>query len=70
MPRVSKLGLKGLSGYYTNEIAVEAARWGVTGLNKRATLTKHLIKKGELDNSCKPIRIKGKRQPAREKHHE
>jgi hypothetical protein len=69
-PRVSKLGLKGLSGYYSNEIAVEAARRGVTGLNERATLTKHLIKKGEMDNSCKPIRIQGKRQSAREKHNE
>jgi hypothetical protein len=34
-PRVSKLELKGLCNYYSNEIAVEAARWGASGLNKR-----------------------------------
>jgi hypothetical protein len=32
-PRVSKLGLKGLSDYHSNEIAVEAARRGTRGLN-------------------------------------
>jgi hypothetical protein len=30
-PRLSKLGLKRLSDYYFNEIAVEAARWGPVG---------------------------------------
>jgi hypothetical protein len=30
-PRVSKLGLKGLSDYRSNEIAVEAARWRPVG---------------------------------------
>jgi hypothetical protein len=29
--RVSKLGLKGLSNYYSNEIAVEATRRGTVG---------------------------------------
>jgi hypothetical protein len=31
--RVSKLGLKGPSDYHSNEIAVEAARWGANGPN-------------------------------------
>jgi hypothetical protein len=35
-----KIGLKGLSGYHSNEMAGEAARQGASGLNKRATLTK------------------------------
>jgi hypothetical protein len=30
-PRVSKLGLKGPSNYHSNEMAVEAARWGASG---------------------------------------
>jgi hypothetical protein len=33
-PRVSKLELKGLSDYHSNETAVEAARWEASGLNK------------------------------------
>ncbi len=53
-PRVSKLGLKGLSDYRSNETVVEAARRGASGLNKRATLTEYLLKKRELDNSCRP----------------
>ncbi len=32
-PRVSKLGLKGLSDYHSNEIAVEAARREARGLS-------------------------------------
>ncbi len=32
-PRVSKLGLKGLSDYYSNEIALKAARQGASELN-------------------------------------
>jgi hypothetical protein len=32
-PRVSKPGLKGLSDYHSNEIAVEAARWEARGLS-------------------------------------
>jgi hypothetical protein len=44
-PRVSKLGLKGLSDYHSNEMAVEAARRETSGPNKRATLTKHLFKR-------------------------
>jgi hypothetical protein len=43
-PRVSKLGLKGLSDYCSSEIAVEAARWGASEPDKRATLTKSLLK--------------------------
>jgi hypothetical protein len=30
-----KLGLKGLSDYHSNEIAVKAARRGASGLNKK-----------------------------------
>ncbi len=44
-PRVSKLGLKGLSEYHFNETAVEAARWGASGPNKTATLTECLLKR-------------------------
>jgi hypothetical protein len=44
-PRVSQLGLKGLSDYHSNEMAVEAARQGASEPNKRATLTKHLLKR-------------------------
>ncbi len=35
--KVSKLGLKGLSDYHSNETAVEAARWEAGGLNKGPT---------------------------------
>jgi hypothetical protein len=66
-PRISKPELKGLSNYYSNKIAVEAARWGASG-PKRATLTKYLLKKRELDNSSKPNLTRAK-QPAREKYH-
>ncbi len=66
-PRVSKLGLKGLSNYHSNKMAVEAGRPEASGPNKRAILTQHLFKKRKLDNSSKPNRIKGKMQPAREK---
>ncbi len=65
-PRISKLGLKGASDYYSNEIALEAARREARGLNKRATLTKYLLKKNELDNRSKPNWIKDERQPTRE----
>jgi hypothetical protein len=60
-PRVSKLGLKGPSGYYSNGIEVEVARWEASGPNKRATITKYLFKERELDNSFNPnwIRAKG-----------
>jgi hypothetical protein len=43
-PRVSKLGLKGPFDYYSNEMAVEAARRGASGLSQRATLMKYLLK--------------------------
>ncbi len=33
--RVSKLGLKGLLDYHSNETEVEAARQGASGLNKK-----------------------------------
>ncbi len=42
--RVSKLGLKGLSDYYSNEMAVGTARREASGPNKKATLMKHLLK--------------------------
>jgi hypothetical protein len=41
-PRVSKLGLKGPSDYYSNERAVEAA----CAPNKRATLMEYVLKEG------------------------
>ncbi len=50
---MSKLGLRGLSKYNLNEIAIESARGKASGLNKRATLTEYLLKKRELDNSSK-----------------
>ncbi len=50
-PRVSKLRAKRLSDYYFNETVVEAARRGVSGPNKRATLTTSLLRKGELKSS-------------------
>jgi hypothetical protein len=50
-PRVSKLRAKGLSDYHSNETLVEAARWWASGPNKKATLTKCLLKKGELKRS-------------------
>jgi hypothetical protein len=45
-PRVSKLGLKELFNHNSNEIAVEAARREASEPNKRAVLTKYLLKKG------------------------
>ncbi len=47
--RVSNLRTKGLSDYHSNETVVEAARWGTSGLNKRATLTTCLLKKGRAE---------------------
>ncbi len=52
-PRVSKLGLKGLSNCHSNETVAETARQGVIGPNKRDTLMEGLLKKGELENSSK-----------------
>ncbi len=46
-----------MSDCYSSEIVVEAARWEASGLNKRATLTKYLLKELELD--------KGKRYSGR-----
>jgi hypothetical protein len=50
-PRVSKLRARRLSDYYSNETVVEAARRGVSGPNKRATLMTCLLRKGELKSS-------------------
>jgi hypothetical protein len=50
-PRVSKLKAMGLSDYHSSETVVEAARWGVSGRNERATLMTCLLKKGELKKS-------------------
>jgi hypothetical protein len=47
-PKVSKLGLKRLSDFHSNEIAVEAASGGASEPNKRATLMKHLLKRTAL----------------------
>jgi hypothetical protein len=44
-PRVSKLRAKGLSDYHSSEAVVEAARRGASEPNKRASLTKYLLKK-------------------------
>jgi hypothetical protein len=63
-PRVSKLGLKGLFDYHSNEIAVKAARRGPVGQIKRLLFRNIYLK---LNNSTKLNPIKGKRQPAREK---
>jgi hypothetical protein len=45
--RVSKLGIKGLSDYHSNETTVKAAKREASGPNKTATLTKHLLLKRE-----------------------
>ncbi len=45
------------------ETTLEAARQGASGLNKRATLMEHLLKKRELDNSSKLNRIRTKGSP-------
>jgi hypothetical protein len=50
-PRFSKLGLKGLSDYHSNKIAVEAARQEPTIQIKKAALTEYLLKKRELDTA-------------------
>ncbi len=52
-PKVSKLGLKGLSDCHSNETTVEAARGEASGPNKRATLKTFLLKRGELKISSK-----------------
>jgi hypothetical protein len=44
-PRVLQLVLKGPSDHHSNETAVEAARWGASGPNKRATLMEYLLKR-------------------------
>jgi hypothetical protein len=40
-----------------------AARQKANGPNKRATLTKYLLKERELDNSFKPNRTRAKGRP-------
>jgi hypothetical protein len=40
-----KTKVKGLSDYQSNETTVKAARQGASGPNKRATLTKCILKK-------------------------
>jgi hypothetical protein len=52
-PKVSKLGLKGLSDCHSNESAVEAARRGACGLNKKGYSQEIFTKKGELENSSR-----------------
>jgi hypothetical protein len=59
-PRVSKLGLKRLSDYNSNEMAVEETSQEAKGLNKRATLTKHQLKRESWTTALR-------RWPAREK---
>jgi hypothetical protein len=51
--RVSKLGLKGLSNCHSNETAVEAARWGANGPNKKGYSQEIFNQKGELENSSR-----------------
>jgi hypothetical protein len=69
LPRVSKLRAKGLSDYHSSETVVEAARWEVSGLNKRATLITSLLKKGELKSSSLLDRKRAKGSPPEKKHH-
>jgi hypothetical protein len=64
-PRVSKLGLKGLSDSHSNETAVKTARRKASGPNKGLLSWNIFLKERAV--SCKPNRIKGKRKPAREK---
>jgi hypothetical protein len=59
-PKVSKLGLRGLSDYHSKEITVEAVRWGASGPIYRATLTGNLLMGGKLDNSSKPNQTRAK----------
>ncbi len=68
-PRVSKLGLKGLSDYHSNDMAVEAARREASGPNKKGYSHETSTQKRELDNSSKPKQIKGNRQPAKKNPH-
>jgi hypothetical protein len=64
-PRFSKLGLKGLSDYISNEIAVEASRWEASGLKKGYSQEiSTVLKERELDNSSKPNRIRAKGSPS------
>ncbi len=58
-----KTRVKGLSDFYSSEMAVEAAIWEASGSNKRATLTQFLLKERELDNSSKPNRTRAKGSP-------
>ncbi len=67
--RVSKLRAKGLSDYYSNETVVEAARWGASGPNKRATLMTHLFKKGELKSNSLLDRQRAKGSLPEKRHH-
>jgi hypothetical protein len=56
-----------VSDYRSKETAIKAARWGASGPNKRDTLTKQLLKKGELELKLELKRAKG--GPPDEKHH-
>ncbi len=54
--RFSKLGLKGLSKYYSNEIEVKAARQGASGPTKRATLMEYLLKRESWTTALRLIK--------------
>jgi hypothetical protein len=66
-PRVSKLGLKGLSDYHSNETALEAARQGASEPNK-GLLSWHVSQKGELKSSSWLNKKKAKGNLPEKKH--
>ncbi len=68
-PRVSKLRAKELSDSNSSETVVKAARWGASGLSKRATLMTYLFKKGELKSSYLLEWKRAKGSPPEKKHH-
>ncbi len=68
-PRFSKLGLKGLSDFISNEIAVEVAGQEASGPNKRATLTKHLLKLERWTTALNLTEWRAQGRPPEKKHH-
>jgi hypothetical protein len=59
-PRISKLRAKGLSDYHSNEIVVEAARWGPVGPIKRL-VSRHVNSKRGADMQLLVWLKKGKK---------
>jgi hypothetical protein len=56
---------KGLSDYHSSDTVIEAARREASRLNKRATLTTYLLKKGEL--KCSSLLGRKKEKAARQR---